>query len=144
MEDLNPALKCLIEMQAALQNGESVRAGLIRFVQSGDGEFARNVRRFLFDREQGRDWRPAVSAIRSPVRRALLELAACGLEGQTIQSHLTELKAEIQNSCEGEIRQHVDMLPLRMLFPLLLFLFPSYLLLLFGPLVTHFLREIAR
>lgn len=144
MEDISPTLKCLIEMQSSLQNGEPVRAGLVRFVQSGSGEFSNEVRRFLFDWDQGRDWRPSVSKIRSANRRALLELASCGMSGQSVQAHLAELRIEIQAACESEIKQHVEMLPLHMLFPLLLFLFPSYLLLLFGPLVTHFLKEIAR
>lgn len=144
MEDMNPTLRCLIEMQAALQNGETVRVGLMRYAQASDDEFAKDVRRFLFDWEQGRDWRPGVASIKSASRRALLELAACGLAGQSVQAHLSELRIEVQTACEGEVRAHVEMLPLRMLFPLLLLLFPSYLLLLFGPLLTHFLREIAR
>lgn len=71
VEDISPTLKCLIEMQSSLQNGEPVRAGLVRFVQSGSGEFSNEVRRFLFDWDQGRDWRPSVSKIRSANRRAL-------------------------------------------------------------------------
>ncbi|MCM2282141.1 MAG: hypothetical protein NDI61_09880 [Bdellovibrionaceae bacterium] len=144
MENLNPALRCLIEMQSALQNGETVRAGLLRYTQSASDDFASQVRRFLFDWEQGRDWRPAVQSIASANRRALLELAACALSGQAIHTHLCELRMEIQAACESEIKEHIDMLPLRMLFPLLLLLFPSYLVLLFGPVLAQFVRELTR
>jgi hypothetical protein len=144
MEGLAPPLKCLIEMQSALQNGETARAGLLRYSQGSQDEFAQGVRRFLFDWDQGRDWRQAIGNLKSAHRRSILELAACSLSGQSVQSQLMELRFEIEAACESEIKAHVDLLPIRMLLPLLLFLFPSYLLLLFGPLLTHFMREVAQ
>jgi hypothetical protein len=48
MEGLAPPLQCLIEIQSALQNGESVRSGLLRYIQSEPEGFALDVRRFLF------------------------------------------------------------------------------------------------
>lgn len=146
MEGLAPSLKCLIEIQSALLNGEPARAGLERYVAGSavDEAFARDVRRFLFDWDQGRDWRSGVAAIESPHRRALLELAACGMSGQAILAHVAELRGEIERASENEIRARLDLLPLRMLFPLLFLLFPSYLLLLFGPVMSAFLRELSR
>lgn len=144
VEGIAPPLKCLIEVHAAIQNGESIRTGLERYARRGRVGFEADVRRFLFDWDQGRDWRSSLHQVRSSHRRALLEMVACGLAGQAIHAQLSELRKDIEEACDAEVRAHLDMLPLRMLFPLLFMLFPSYLILLFGPLVRTFLQEVAR
>ncbi len=144
MESIAPPLKCLLEMQSALQNGETVRAGLEHYVHLSATGFCGDVRRFLFDWDQGRDWRQHLAKEPSPYRRALLELAAAALSGQSIQTQLQELRDEVEHACEAETKERLDILPLHMLFPLLFFLFPAYLLLLFGPLVSSFLMEFLR
>jgi hypothetical protein len=146
MEGLAPPLKCLIEIQFSLQNGDSVRSGLVKFLQIAPTKdpFTSDVRRFLFDWEQGNDWRRQIIKIRSPYRRSLIEILASGLEGQPISAHLEELRGEIVSACDGEIRHQLEMLPLKMLFPLLAFQFPAFLLLLFGPLLKRLIEELNR
>ena len=144
MESLAPPMECLIEVRSSLFNGEPVRAGLLRYACQCQNDFASDVRRFIFDWDQGRDWRPSINSIKSPYRRALLELAACGLAGQSIQNQLEDLAKEIECACESEIKSRIEMLPFRMLIPLVFMLFPSYLVLLFGPLLRVFLSELAR
>ncbi len=144
MEGLNPPLKCLIEMQAAVQNGETVRFGVSRYLQTAqpNDDFAFTLRRFLFSWDQGQNWRAVVSDVKSPHRRALLEIIGTALLGQPVHSHLEELRIELIRVTEAEILQHLEMLPLKMLMPLLLFQFPAFLVLLFGPLLTKLLTEI--
>ncbi len=143
MEGLTPSLKCAIELSAGLQNGESARTGLTRYLAVCPADdFAGDVRRFLFCWDQGHDWRTVIIGIKSPHRRALLELAATGMSGQPISSHLKELQTEIENAADHQIREHLEMLPIRMLVPLLLFQFPAFLILLFGPLIRRLIEEI--
>lgn len=146
MEGLTPPLKCLIEIQSSTSNGETVRQGLVRYLESAsaDDDFSAITRSFLFQWEQGADWRASIARANSPYRRALLELVAQSLEGQSIASHLEELKREIQSACESEIRSHLELLPLKMLVPLLIFQFPAFLLLLFGPLLRNLIQELSR
>lgn len=144
LEGLAPPHYCLIEMRSALQNGEPVRSGMKRFVQNSQSDFVPVVRQFLFDYDHGIDWRINLAKIKSPYRRSLLELAAAAFSGQSIQSPLEELRVELELACNAEIKTRIDMLPLQMLFPLLLLLFPSYLILLFGPLVSVFIREMSQ
>lgn len=146
MEGLSPPLKCLIEVQTALRNGEVVRVGLTRYLEStrAQDEFAANLRRFLFAWEQGQNWRAAIAGVRSPHRRALLDLIATALSGQPIQAHLDELRVELVQATEVEISRHLELLPIKMLVPLLLFQFPAFLLLLFGPLLSRLLEEISK
>lgn len=111
---------------------------------SASCEFAIVVRKFMFAWEQGHDWRVPLRACRSAHRRALLEVLACGLGGQSISAQLESLRSEIANACDLEIKEHIEMLPLKMLAPLLLFQFPAFLLLLFGPLLRHLIQELNR
>jgi hypothetical protein len=146
MEGLAPILKCLIEVQSSIQNGEPIRAGLSKFLQgaSARDETAIEMRRFLFSWEQGQDWRSTVRNMKTPQRRALAELLASGLRGQPILPLLEELKIEMERACEIEIKGHLESLPMRMLVPLLLFQFPAFLLLLFGPLLSRLVAELSR
>lgn len=146
MDGLNPPLKCLIEIQSSLQNGETARAGAQRYLQraSTDDPFATTVRRFLFSWDQGQDWRRHVAELGSPHRRALIELLATAMSGQPILAHLEELRAEITSAASAEISRHLELLPLKMLIPLLLLQFPAFLILLFGPLLSKLLEEINR
>lgn len=146
MEGLSPTLKCLIEMQSALQNGETVRVGLKRYLANPTPKdrFAKQVRAFLFAWEQGQEWQTTVRYVPEIQRRTLLEVAACGLAGQSILPHLESLREELMAASHHEIEAHLEMLPLKMLVPLLLFQFPAFLVLLFGPLLRHLIEELNR
>lgn len=145
MEGLAPPLKCLIEVQAAIRNGEAIRAGLARYVQiaAANDSFASSVRSFLIAWERGQSWRHVLEG-QSAQRRALLEVFAFGLSGQSVSSQLDALREEITKACDAEIKEHLEMLPLKMLAPLLLFQFPAFLLLMFGPLLRHLVQELNR
>lgn len=146
MEGLAPPLKCLIQIQSSIANGESVRSSIARYLQIVlvDDPFAMTVRQFMFAWEQGHDWRAMLRNVESAHRRALIEVLACGLSGQSISAHLESLRTEMCAACDLEIREHLEMLPLKMLAPLLLFQFPAFLLLLFGPLLRHLVEELNR
>ena len=145
MDGLAPTLKCLIEAQCAIRNGEPVRAGLMRFVQKSSprDEMAALIRSVLVSWDQGRDWRTHLSGLRSH-RRALVEVLMSGVAGQSIALHLESLAIEIRLACDAEIREHLELLPVKMLAPLLLFQFPAFLILMFGPLLRHLVAEINR
>lgn len=146
MEGLAPPLKCLIEIQAAIQNGEPIQKGLQAYLRAAETSdpFKSQLQRFLFAWDQGQDWRAVLLQTKSVYRRALLEVIATGLAGQPIQNHLDELRSELLEACDVEIKRHLELLPILMLGPLLLFQFPAFLLLLFGPLLTRLLHELAK
>jgi hypothetical protein len=144
MDHIAPPLACAIEMQHALRNGETPRAGVARFLEASDGEFARQLRRALLAWDQGGDWRPEAARMRSPYRRAICDALMRSLSGQPIQARLDELRTEIELACELEIRRHVDLLPLKAMVPLLLLQFPAFLILLLGPLLSRLLEELSR
>ncbi len=146
MEGVAPPLRCLIQIQSSIANGESVRSAVTRYLQivSVDDPFGVVVRRFIFAWEQGHEWRAMLRDVKSPHRRALIEVLSHGLSGQSISAHLESLREEICAASDLEIREHIEMLPLKMLVPLLLFQFPAFLLLLFGPLLRHLIEELGK
>jgi len=144
MEGLAPPLACLIEIQSAIANGDPARMGAVRYMKKSSDDFSRDIRQFLFDWDQGREWRGAVSKIASPHRRAVIELLACAMSGQAILPQLAEMRQEIELACSLEIKRKMDLLPVQMLLPLLLLMFPSYLLLIFGPILSRFLEEVSK
>jgi hypothetical protein len=149
VDGLAPTLKCLIEIQSAIQNGETVRSGLTRYLEwtqsrRDQDPFSSDVRTFLFAWDQGQDWKQVIGQSQTAHRRALLELVAVGLGGQPIQAHLEELRSEIVEACDSDIRRQLELLPVLMLAPLLLLQFPAFLLLLFGPLLNRLIEELSR
>lgn len=68
-------------------------------------------------------------------RRQLLEIMEMGLKGESILTNLKTLETELIISCESEIERHIALLPIKMMLPLLGFMFPSMMLLLVFPLL---------
>ncbi len=144
MENLAPPLVCLLELQSALANGESIRIGLTRYIHQSQGEFATLAKKFLFAWDKGQNWGRIINEEKSSYRRILLELVASGLSGISIQNQLKEIQIEIERGMDLEIKRHVELLPLKMMIPLLLFQFPAFLLLLFGPILNQLLTELSK
>ncbi len=144
MENLAPPLVCLLELQSALSNGESIRTGLGKYINQSQDEFAVLSKKFLFAWDKGQNWGRIINVEKSSYRRILLELIASGLAGLSIQNQLKEIQIEIERGMDLEIKRHIELLPLKMMIPLLLFQFPAFLLLLFGPILNQLLKELAK
>ncbi len=144
MEALAPPMICLIELQAALSNGESIRTGFCKYISNSKDEFSDISRKFLFAWDNEQNWRRLAQGERSVYRRILLEVIASGLSGQSIQNQLKEIQTELERAMELEIKRNVELLPLKMMIPLLLFQFPAFLLLLFGPILNQLLKELGK
>ncbi|MEN0059151.1 MAG: hypothetical protein AAGB31_09985, partial [Bdellovibrio sp.] len=55
---------------------------------------------------------------------------------------LNRLEEEIIEACREEMAERLAQLPFILLVPLLLFQFPAFLLLLFGPLLNNFFHSL--
>jgi hypothetical protein len=139
MENLAPPLKCLITVRTCIENGEGVASGVKRYLQCDADDFTPVVARWLFEIEQGV---PASRPKLTPQRKILLDVLRAGIQGQPIHTRLGQLEEDFIQSCQDQISRELDVLPLKLLIPLLLFQFPAYLLLLFGPLMNQFVRSL--
>lgn len=145
MEGLAPPLQLIHHLRYCLEGGESTRSALISYLDSENDDFVKGLKTWFVAFQVGRDldlthahW------MTSPHRKVLLDLIRIGLEGQPIYSHLCELEQEVLAACKDEIEEYLNILPMKVLVVLLLFQFPAFLLLLFGPLLHSLLIEIQK
>ncbi|MEQ1875003.1 MAG: hypothetical protein ABL958_00060 [Bdellovibrionia bacterium] len=141
MENLAPPLRCLITVRTSLENGEGTAVGVKKYLQAvPPDDFTPLVARWFFEIEQGlAPGKPRMT----PQRKILLEVLRAGIQGQPIHARLVQLEEDFIQSCDDQLTRELDVLPLKTLIPLLLFQFPAYLLLMFGPLLDQFTRSLS-
>lgn len=158
MVDLNPVLRCLMQVEEGLSRGEAVRDILLSWIDRRNGDLTYQPESSSEDRKleaeilhllrqtesDGRDLQGAVHfSSETPVlRQAFFNTLLFGIQGHSVLSRLQELRAEIEQQLELDMKTHVEALPLKMLVPLLLFMFPAFLILLLGPITSNFLEAL--
>lgn len=146
MESLAPPLELLIEVKRNIEKGHSTRQGVLLYLKKSRSEFATDVSRWFTWVQQGQKIDSSTARQRlnctSTSRIALFELLERGLRGESIYQQLQMLETEIKEACHDEQARYLARLPFLMLIPLLFFMFPAYLLLLFGPLLSQFLKQL--
>lgn len=140
MEDISPTLYLLLIVRTALENGHSVRTGVRQFLSTSKDPFVEVVSKWLLFVDQDQSLHTLLENLH-PCRRSLLLLLDKGLKGLPILPHLMTLEDEIIQSCEVEIETQIQKLPLLLMLPLFLLMFPAYLILLFGPIIQSLLMH---
>jgi hypothetical protein len=138
MENISPSIVLLLSLKQALERGLSIRTGIERFISSSEGEFRDQILNWYQTREKGVpfEW-PTVSIY----RKSLVDLMERGLRGEAVFNQLCSIEPEMIAACEEEITKWANHLPIKLLIPLLLFQFPAFLILLFGPLLKSLLAS---
>ncbi|GIL17097.1 MAG: hypothetical protein BroJett040_08480 [Oligoflexia bacterium] len=142
MEGLAPTLKFVLGLRLGLERGDSLRAALQRYLQCHSDDFTKKLSQFLSLRDQNRLDSNFFAKISSPYRRAVLQLVDRGLAGDSILQQVKILEIEIHEVCSAELDAFVAQLPFKVLLPLVLFVFPAFMILLLGPLVLSLLASI--
>ena len=75
-------------------------------------------------------------------RQILVEILEMGLAGAAILEHLECLHLELLTYQEQRVQSYLERLPFRLMLPLVFFIFPSLLILLFGPLLGQIYLEV--
>lgn len=141
MEGLAPPLELLLCVKRSMEKGQSIKIGILDYVKRSPDNFATLVARWLSLLQQGQDPRPVVQSLTSVHRKTLLHILERGLKGESIHAILLQLEEEMVEACREEITNKLAKLPFIMLIPLLLFQFPAFLMLLFGPLLQNFFHS---
>lgn len=142
MEGLAPPLELLACVKRSVEKGQSVKQGILIYIKKGQGDFVTVVTRWLGLLQQGHDTRDCIQGVASIQRRTLLQILERGLLGESIHAVLLRLEEEIIEACHDELTNKISQLPFLMLIPLLLFQFPAFLMLLFGPLLKNFFHSL--
>jgi hypothetical protein len=140
MEGLAPPLKFVLDLERALECGTSVRLASYEWVQKEHGEFAGDLRQLLVQFDSG--GRLFLLETLSIERRTVFELIWRGLSGEPMLAPLRSLRDEIELAATLEIDDFMAQLPLRALIPLLLVIFPGFMILLFGPLIKTMMKGV--
>lgn len=144
MESLAPPLQLTLLVRTSIECGESVRIGIFKYIQCEQGEYVNQLRSWLVLYDQGAEEKSLklVRGIKSPYRRAVIDVLTQGLKGRSIYKNLIELEQEIKSAAERELAEYISLLPIKLLLPLLLFQFPAYLILILGPLIRQYMERI--
>lgn len=159
MVGVNPVLRCLMGLEESIVRGDSVRDSLMQWLDletrkaaSGesaaalDREFIKEAMEFLRRSEDvdqtGHPLDVSDLRCRTVYRESLFIILSDGILGNAILPRMRELRTEIEAQLELDLKAHVDSLPLKMLVPLLLFMFPSFLILLLGPITRNFVEAL--
>lgn len=144
MENLAPPLDLLLNIKMKLSNGESLRMALQNYLSEENEAFRKTTTSWLYfkthnDLEAIRIYQ----SIKSPYRKILLDILWTGLQGNSILIRLEELEKDLVQACKMEIEKKIQVLPIKVLIPLLLFQFPAFLILLLGPIFRNFLEGLS-
>lgn len=145
MESLNPTLSLIIKLKRSMQKQESV----IRFVQGlvacDDLELeVKDELALLIKIYQGSFNLGEIDKLRISLhRKAFYKLLIQGMKGSSIYESLIRLETEVQSQVDAELNAYLLKLPIKAMLPLVLLIFPAFLLLLIGPLLLDFLAQMS-
>jgi hypothetical protein len=149
MDSMNPVLECIWYVEEGIRRGDSVREALLGWAdrsaahQRNGGRYHRDFRLQVLLLLRSMEGLSSVApGALPPYRENLFQILLAGFRGEAILGDLKLLKDDIQNQLELDMKSHVETLPFKMLVPLLLFLFPAFLILLFGPITRSFLQSL--
>ncbi|WP_413559109.1 hypothetical protein [Bdellovibrio sp. HCB209] len=142
MEGVAPPLSLLLCVKRALEKGQTAKSGVMSYLKRHQGDFPDVVARWMALLQQGKDTHGLIKEISSPHRQILLQLLERGIRGESIYNMVVTLEEELVDACQEEISNKLARLPFLLLVPLLLFQFPAFLLLLFGPLLQNFFHSL--
>ncbi|MCC7403463.1 MAG: hypothetical protein IT288_03615 [Bdellovibrionales bacterium] len=144
MEGLAPPLKFILFLRLEIENGNSIRVGLDRYLDrhSGD-EMSSLLERWLGQREA---W--GTAGLRTHRgwtvwRQSVIEVLERGLVGEAILESLGVLEIEVGEAAQAQLENDVSSLPFQALVPVLMFQFPAFMMLLVGPLLQDLVNGMA-
>lgn len=144
MENINPLLNSIIDIRYRINAGESIRSSINTHILSQPSEWSTFLRRWLISIEHKEKFKSILGELQNPYRRAFLEILESGLAGATISQALTDLEGEVRQACDLELDIKLKRLPILALLPVTLLMFPAFLLLLFGPTLSHLIEELSK
>ncbi len=139
MSHIVPSLSFVRNLSAGLEQGLSVLESFEQSILRDDNEFCLKMSLW---------WSYEKNGVHNQVRfkthyqKHLVEIICSGLSGAPIYDHLCHLESEMSREFDRQWKAYLESLPLKLSIPLLIFFFPSYIVLLFGPLVVQFLKEL--
>ena len=142
MEGLAPSLELLIEVRFNLEANEPLSQAIKKYITQNSGEFPQAVK-LWYEGLQKESGSTPIIALKSTYQRNLLWLLERGVRGASIHAQLVELEGEMLLACENQLESFVALLPMKSMIPLLLLLFPAFMVLLIGPILIQLVSSLS-
>lgn len=141
MEDLSFLLKLCLHVRVSIEGGEALRVSLFRFAEMKETFLNFKLKNWIthFDQTGGENC--AETLFTHHQTQIFLEILFQGLNGHSIYERVKAMEEEFIEVCKDEFQRELDKLPYILMIPLLLFMFPAYMLLLIGPILNLFIKE---
>ncbi len=137
-------LKALQGIRLKMQSGKTVSRSIELAVINAKDPFSRALRVWKARMDLGQDPVTIIDSIpelkKSSGRRAFIVVLEKGLKGAPIDEFLADLEKEFYRLAELSYDKHLQVLPLRMMMPLMLLILPGVMLLLIAPLLFSVMR----
>ena len=139
MVHIVPSLSLIKKFRYLLQSGKSASLSLKLAIEDENTEFSRKINLwFMQYRAEG----CSEIAFKPHGQKFFVEILSRALDGAPVLQILDQLENEMEQEFERQWKAWLESLPYKLSIPLLLFFFPAYGVLLFGPLLTQFLYEV--
>jgi hypothetical protein len=134
-------LQVLISLRVEMMTGTGLSPA-IKKTCSGDGHlYCRSLLNWLARIEAGQESGTFENSLpeltSTPVRRGFLKALGRGLKGAPVAEALVEIESEFFSAAENAYERQLQLLPMKLLVPLTLFVLPSILTLIAGPLLFN-------
>lgn len=141
MEFLSPTFRSMVSIRQSVEAGRSLRESIQKIVAKPDGPFDRKLLYWWISIEQG--LQPDLNrSFNNIVQRHCAEALSKGLKGEAFLERLKALEEEMQSQMQDTLERHLQRLPVILLLPLLCMIFPSFMILILGPLVQNLLGSL--
>jgi len=145
VEFLEPRFSFVIWLEFRLGAGVSVRNAMHEYVNMETSNrqakrFRAALKRWVEGR-QDEELARILSLNRSVMTLTLLETLQRGLAGEPIRETIGGLKEEMEFATRMAIENHLQRLPVLVLGPLMLLIFPAIMIVMIGPIVLRLLEE---
>lgn len=121
------------ETQFYLQSGLSLRMAVSEVSENLKSDFSILVDQFVFSLDHGIEYLKPKN--QHNLTSTLLDCVEMGLSGYPIFEYLEQIEEKISIEIDNTITSNLNLLPIKSLMPVVFLMFPSYLLLLFGPII---------
>lgn len=140
MVHIVPSISFLKTFIKELEKGSAVSQSIRRACEQENTPLSTEILMWSLDFQQKGDggllWSP-----QSHYQLSFKELLKQGLQGAPVYQPLLDLENEMLIEFEIQWKSHLETLPVKLSIPMLFFFFPAYVVLLFGPLITKFMKE---
>jgi tight adherence protein C len=132
------------QLTIAVEAGLGFESALAHVAEHGDGPLAEELRRTMQDIQLGMDRSDALDAMAErtgvqDLQRFLGALRQAGRYGLSIASVLRAQSKELRERRRQAAEEHAQKIPVKVLFPLVLFILPTLFIVVLGPGVIRFL-----